>query len=666
MTTADSLTSLAMLKVDLDNQHRTYVDYISPFIVDILNEDKPEIISDSNVADKLRSRFGLQVPTRGVQQILRRMQKKGYLALENGIFVVTSSVPTSTLSRSKIEAERHIESVVLGVIKEAAVHHQEWSPEVATQAITAFLGRFTVDCLRTYVFNTALPTIPEKNSANLYIVSKFVTKAQERRDFAFESFIVLVKGLMYSNALLCPDLESLEKKFQDLTFYLDTPLLLNLLGLQGKDAKRSAEELIELLKKLRGSLAVFSHTITETQQVIGAAASNLNNPRANGKVIEEARRNGFQLSDLIIARDTVDERMRKIGISVKRTPDYVSDYQIDETEFQQALSEEVYYKGESALLNDINSVRSIYVLRQGRQPVRLEDAGVVFVTTNQTFAKAAFHAGRNHNSTREISSVITAYSLANIAWLKSPLEAPTLPLSETMALCYAALEPSPDLFKKYVQEMEKLRDSGQISTRDHEILRLSPLARDELMELTLGDEHALTVSSIKSILENVKVTMLAEQKQTHEAELAALSKQGDEQLSEAQQRELLLSQRASAAEAAADEAARQAEILRVDLTRRQEARNRRYQRIAHKITLGVIWAGIALLLAGALAGSGLVTPSTDASPTTKLVYPSLALIAVLWGVYSWHTGATVKQVARRLEDWLTKKLCDFFEHDGEV
>lgn len=514
MITADTLTSLAMLKVDLDHQHRTYVDYVSPFVVDLLNTDKPEIISDSTVADKRRSRFGLQVPTKGVQHVLRRMQKKGYLALEDGVFVVTSSLPTSTLSSSRAEAIRHIESVVAGVIEEAAVHHQEWSPEVATRAITTFLGRFTVDCLRTYVFNTALPTVPEKNSADLYIVSKFVTKAQERKDVAFESFIVLVKGLMYSNALLCPDLESLEKKFQDLAFYLDTPLLLNLLGLQGKDAKRSADELLALLKKLRGSLAVFSHTITETQQVIGAAASNLNNPRANGKVIEEARRSGLQLSDLIIARDTVDERMRQMGVSVKRTPDYVNDYQIDEAEFHEALAEEIYYKGESALLNDINSVRSIYVLRQGRQPVRLEDAGAVFVTTNQSFAKAAFHAGRNHNSTREISSVITAYSLANIAWLKSPLEAPALPLSETMALCYAALEPSHDLFKKYVQEMDKLRDSGQISPREHEILRLSPSARDELMELTLGDEHALTVSSIKSILANVKATILAEQKQT--------------------------------------------------------------------------------------------------------------------------------------------------------
>lgn len=666
MTTADTLTSLAMLKVDLDHQHRTYVDYVSPFVIDLLNTDRPEIISDSTVADKLKIRFGLQVPTKGVQHVLRRLQRKGYLALEDGVFEVTSSLPTSTLSNSKNEAIRHIDAVVAGVIEEAAVHHHEWSPEVATRAITTFLGRFTVDCLKTYVFNTALPKLPEKNSVDLYIVSKFVTKAQERKDAAFESFIVLVKGLMYSNALLCPDLESLEKKFQDLTFYLDTPLLLNLLGLQGKDAKRAADELIALLKKLRGSIAVFSHTITETQQVIGAAASNINNPRANGKVIEETRRSGLQISDLIIARDTVDERMRKIGIAVKRTPDYESDYQIDEAEFQEALEEEIYYKGESALLNDVNSVRSIYVLRQGRQPVRLEDAGAVFVTTNQKFAKAAFHAGRNHNSTREVSSVITAYSLANIAWLKSPLEAPSLPLSETMALCYAALEPSRDLFKKYVQEMDKLRDSGQISSRDHEILRLSPSARDELMELTLGDEHALTVSSIKSILANAKATILAEQKQMHDAELAALSRQGEQLLTDAQQRELLLSQRAHDAETEAQEVARENEALKGNLKREAEARNRRYQKIAGNITLGVIWAVIALLLFGALAGSGLLAPSPDASSITKFIYPSLALLAVLWGVYSWFTGTTVKQVANQFEDWLTMKLRNFFEPKGEV
>jgi len=645
-----------MLKVDIDQQHRNYVDYLSPFIIDVLNVDSPEIVTDGSVADKLLARFGLKVPTKAVQHVLRRFQRKGYLALEDGIFGITPKLPSSELERTRAQAKAHIDSVIAALIAEANEHNLSWTVEEATRAATSFLGKFTVDCLRSYVFNTALPSVPEKRSVELYVVSKFITKAQERGEPAFESFIVLVKGLMYSNALLCPDLESLEKKFQDVTFYLDTPLLLNLLGLQGRDAKRSADELVALLLKLRGSLAVFSHTIMESQQVLAAAAANLNNPRATGKVIEEARRSGVQLSDLILIRDTVDERLRRISVRPKRTPEYTVDYQIDDKEFESVLAEEVYYKGEAALLNDLNSVRSIYALRTGRQPVRLEDAGAVFVTTNQGFARAAFHAGRNHNSTREVSSVITAYSLANIAWLKSPLEAPTLPLRETMALCYAALEPSRDLFRKYVQEMDRLLEAGQITARDHEILRLSPSAQQELMELTLGDEHALTASSIKSILANARATIVAEQDQTHLAELQALSQVGEAKLSEAQKRENALAERVDAAQAEAKAASEEVARLTRRAEQMKENRLRRAQGVSHRITVALMGLGVATLLLGALAGSGLVSAGSSASRATKVALPTLAALAVLWGVYSWHTGKTVRQLGRAVENALAKRF----------
>ncbi|GFO57266.1 hypothetical protein GMSM_42730 [Geomonas sp. Red276] len=663
--TVQTLTSLAMLKVDLDQQHRNYVDYVSPFVVDVLNADRPEIICDASIADKLLQHFGLKVPTKAVQHVLRRLHRKSYLEMENGVFTVTTKLPTLSLDQTRSKAMVHIEGVLNGLIEEAKAHNLTWSVDEATRAATAFLGMFTVDCLRTYVFNTALPVVPEKKSVEMYVVSKFITKAQARHDAAFESFIILVKGLMYSNALLCPDLESLEKKFQNLTFYLDTPLLLNAMGLQGPDAKRAADELLTLLKKLKGSLSAFTHTVVETQQVISAAAINFTNPRATGRVIEEARRSGVPLSDLILARDSVDERLRAMGITVKRTPDYTVDYQIDEREFEEILASEVFYKGESALLNDLNSIRSIYVLRQGRQPVRLEDSVAVFVTPNERFAKAAFRAGRNHNSTREISSVITAYSLANIAWLKSPVEAPALPLTETLALCYAALEPPADLFKKYVQEMDRLLESGQITPRDHEILRLSPSARDELMELTLGDEAALTVSNIKSILANLKASILSEQKLVHDAEMEALTKQGVEMLTEAQKRENALAERVAAAEAAAARAEEAAATILKESTRKREARRKWCNRLAHVVTLLLMWIVVATLLLGALAGSGFITAASNASTLEKVAYPTLALIAVIWGVYSWHTGATVRQVASKLEENLALCFDSWLDFKGE-
>jgi hypothetical protein len=186
-----------MLKVDLDQQHRNYVDYISPFVIDVLNEERPEIVSDASVADKLLSRFGLRIPTKAVQHVLRRLQRKGYLIPEDGVFVVAASLPNSDISNTRGQAQQHIDGVISALIQEASSHDLSWTTDDAIKAVTSFLSKFTVDCLRTYVFNTALPTIPEKKSVELYVVGRFIAGAQARKEPAFESFIVLVKGLMY-------------------------------------------------------------------------------------------------------------------------------------------------------------------------------------------------------------------------------------------------------------------------------------------------------------------------------------------------------------------------------------------------------------------------------------------------------------------------------------
>ncbi|MFZ2753110.1 MAG: hypothetical protein WAZ48_06640 [Lysobacteraceae bacterium] len=648
MTDTQTLTSLAMLKVDIDTQHRTYVDYLTPFLLDVLNLHKDDIISDTRIADRLLKKYGLQIPTKVVHQALRRLQKKNYLHINDGVFTVSSSLPTSSLSTARAAATTHIDSVLNALVVEALAHKLIWTKEDANKAAVSFLGKFTVDCLRTYVFNTALPDLPPSKSSEQYIVSKFIKNSKERSDPAFESFIVLVKGLMYSNALLCPDLESLEKKFQDVTFYIDTPLVLNLLGLQDEGSKRSAEELIGLLIKLKGTVAVFVHTLQECQNIIGYAFNNIDNSRATSRVLEEIRRSNAKLSDLILARENIDAAVRKHGVKVKNSPEYLHDFQIDEIQLEDSITDSKPNISEAAVLHDINSIRSIFVLRKGRQPVRLEDSGAVFVTLNASLARAAYRIGKDHNSSREVSPAVTAYSLANIAWLKSPVAAPSLPLYETMALSYAALEPSTDLFKKYVLEMDRLLAAGQISTHDHEILRLSPSARNELMELTLGDEQALTASSIKSILSNARTAIVAEQQSTYSQQIAAQLSEAANEVHSLQQRENDALDRAFSAESQYEELNRKLERLSDFSERQHNLRMKRHQQIATAFTRVAILLPILILLFGSLAGASLLTPQANASVLIKTIFPVSALIAVAWGVYSWYTGATVRALENRI------------------
>lgn len=212
-----------------------------------------------------------------------------------------------------------------------------------------------------------------------------------------------------------------------------------------------------------------------------------------------------------------------LKIAVRSTPKYASAFQIDELAFEEALADEVAYFNPRAKEYDINSVRSIYELRKGMSPRTLEKARAVLVTSNSGFARAAFQYGREIEESRVVSSVVTDFSVANIAWLKAPLGAPDLPAKEVLAYCFAAMQSSPQIWQEFVDEAEKLETSGDISAEDHQLLRFNLRARDEMMNLTLGDADALSPEVVRDVLGRVEsairaddIQRLADEKVRHE------------------------------------------------------------------------------------------------------------------------------------------------------
>jgi len=660
-----TLTSLAILKVDIDERHRNYLDYLAQFVLSVLASHRPDFVTDTKVAELLKEDFGLMVPTKAVQHVLRKLARDGHVRKEHEAFYPAANLPEVDIAAKRLVAASQIQRVFDALCKFSLSIQPEapWSDADASKAVLGFLARFTVDCLKSYVFNTALPRVPDTGSKELYIVSRFLQQCHKEDRSLFEDFIVLVKGQMYANALTCPDLESLEKKFDHVSFYLDTPLILSLLGLQGEGLRQAAEELTTLVRDLKGSLGVFSHTLEEARGVLRYAARNFDSPQVTSRILREMRNSGVTLSDLFVYIDQLAERLSSFHIRVKATPEYESDFQIDETTFHNVLEDEIRYQGDHALRNDINSVRSIYVLRRGVSPARLEDAFAVFVTPNPALARVAFEFGKTHNSSKEVSSVITDYSLANVAWLKAPMRRPSLPEKETLALCYAALEPSKVLFRKYVEMMEQLRSTGNISEQDHAILRLSPVAQRELMDVTLGDEKALTGVGLKEVLNRVKESLVDEQKALAAADRAIV----EDQLANAH---LSLEAQAKAHQEAIlrqQELGRMSEeekeMLREDQQSVVLTASRRAKFVSKGMTILLMTAFSAVLLIGAFAGAGLIAKTALTTAMFGELLPVAVGIAVVWGWYSWLTGRTVHGITQQIEyavtlrvfSWLTGK-----------
>ena len=526
MSTA-TLTSLAILKVAVD-QGRNYLDYLRPFILQVLVDHRPDPITNDVVSNHIREQFGLEIPKRTVEIVLKRISRNHAIEKKDHVYQITGDLPDPQITARQIEAKHHIDTVVSGLQQFSQDGAKPISsPEDAVLAVCAFLARFDVTCLRAYLQGTAIPRIEGTHQTDIVLVSEYVQHVQRTAPEQFDSFLILVQGHMLANALMCPDLDNASQTYKKVTFYLDTPLLIQGLGLEGESRQSALYELIDLLSKLESKVAAFSHSRQELHGVLHSAADHLDSPDARAPIVREARKRGTTRSDLLLLAESIDDKLSEAGIVMEDTPRYIEALQIDETVFEQILEDEVSYLNPRAKEYDINSVRSIYAIRGNRLAPSLEKARAVFVTSNTAFARAAWEYGKQHESSQDVSVVISDFSLANMAWLKAPMGALAIPKNQLLALSYAALEPSSELLGKFMTEIDRLESRGDITARDHQLLRSSPLVYSELMHLTLGEDTALTTETVMQTLEYVSKAIRKEESERLTEEQEAHQKTRD-------------------------------------------------------------------------------------------------------------------------------------------
>jgi hypothetical protein len=502
-----------MLKVNVDSG-KDYLEYLRPYVLQILVESPPELIQDVSVAAKIRELCGLEIPHRTVNILLQRLAKEGHLRKAYGVYTIIKDLPSISNSLDRVNAVRDISSIAKNLMRFASQDaNRDITEDEATDCLIAFLSQFSIPCLRSYLRGTALPQVNGHRDWQILLVSQFVSEISSDPE-VFKSFMKLVQGHMLANALLCPDLQSVSKTYTNTTFYLDTPLLVQFLGLEGEQKTQAIGEVIALVQRLDGKFAYFSHTLNELIDVIQGSAGYIESPQGRSQIISEARKSGRTKSDLFLIAQNAQDLLKEAGIHEMPTPPYDKNnfpFQIAEDVFGDVLDDEVNYLNPRAKDYDVKSVRSIYILRRGTSPFFVEKCRAVLVTSNTAFSNAAYEYGKNYEQSREVSTVITDFSLANTAWLKAPQGAPSLPQKEVLAFAYAALRPTPEFWNRVLDEAEKLESVGKISARDHQLLRSSQHVQRELMKLTLGQDEALTEESITTTLRRVTLEIKKEE-----------------------------------------------------------------------------------------------------------------------------------------------------------
>lgn len=635
-----TLVSLAILKTNADKAETDYVDFLSPFVSYVLDKNRQVIISPAEVKKMLLSEFGLDIPSSSIEFILTRLRKAGVLIKEHETLRLADRVEIKDVKAIQSQKNKEIDSILEYLVEFVSKqHHVTWSTADAIDALLNYLSVYSVPCLETFLSSTSLPNLSNTREENTcYLVNSFIRHLHENRLGLMRQLVDLVKGMMFANALLYEDIPNLASKLKDATFYLDTPLLMDLLGFGDDYSKESLVEMVSLVQKLGGIFAIFEHTYVELEAVVASGLASSDNPNIDKSsvLVRSLRSQHRSKSDLKLKADQIDENLRTLNISIKPNVVREDKYQIDEEKLAAMLKKKPGYRHENTLQRDVDSISFVYQLRKGNQVNKIERCRSVLVTTNEKVIRTAYRFGQEESLDGLVPSVISAYALTNLAWLKAPLEKPDLPELEIMSFCYSSLVPSDSFWNSFLKELDRLESMGELAPLDCDLLRTDPKVYRELMDVTVGLEQNITPKTIDEVLNRVT----QEQKEI----LATMEREKQEALAVKDDRIGELEKTVKT-------------LQEIEKDKENEQRSKIHQRAeksGQRVAQVVFVMLCAMVFVGALFSSLILTVWSSLPKYWLIVTLPFGVIGVLGIV----VGVSVKSISAGLETWITKRKED--------
>jgi hypothetical protein len=511
---------LAILKVNAE-RGRGHLDNYLPFIYHCLSRSGAEVASARDVQRDLKQEFGFEVPQGVLQQLFDRAVKDKKLRLENHAYrIEPGTLDDCDLGEEEGRVQRGLRELIFELKKFASDEFElNWDEAKAEQQLMRYVDGFSSKVLSAAVGGRDLPAPHELNEDD-FVVHRFTSRIHDRHVDLFDRLVEVVKGRMLADALYYmpvsePNLPSLEK----VGIYFDGPLLLHVLGYAGAEIQAPYIELVDLLKQQGALLRCFEHCVAEAQEILDAAARKVRTgytaDRFHGDVVAHLIRTGASRAEIELLAERLPNDLLRMGIQPVETPERSVHLQPDEEKLAKQLQDRINYGNSRARDRDLDSLTAIHRLRRGRTFRDLPKCQAIFISHNYGVFRVSSRFFRTSGKSIPLCMYDSAFT--TLVWLYEPHESPQLPRDRVLASAYAALNPKAELWQRFNEAIDRLRDSGQINDEDAHFLRFADEAREALMDHTRGSVDAFTLGSTAEILERSRDAARAD----IEADLAA-------------------------------------------------------------------------------------------------------------------------------------------------
>lgn len=518
------ITSLAILRVNYE-KNRNYLDNFIPFLVECLRLNTNTYVVLDELKEDIEQHFGMSIPYNVLENLLKRLRKKGFIKSEHKTYIKVIDSLDSTQFK-QIQNEMMIKHAqVINKLHEYVKERFQnknliWDKNNVEDAFNKYLREHHYLVIESITNSNAIRSKDNSQFNNNFIIGSFIKKLVDEQDVVLDYIVDVVKGDMIAQALYFSTQNELSKRFKGTGIYFDTTFLVYALGYTGKTREDPCVELIELLKETGAQIYCFRQTLGEITSIIESCIIKIKRgqKKDNFGTLEYFISNNMSAADLEFEIQQLEDKLyRELGIMVKDNPPYTFDHNIDVSGLTEYLKSNILYRSTLALDNDVESINSISRLRNGIKKYQVEECKAIFVTTNTILTYRVNEFFRKDYNGRYIPLSMTDIDLTTILWLKKPSKWPNLPLKRVIADSFASIQPTERQWNEYMIEVEKLKKVKTISEEQYVILKQADTVPLAIMEATLGiEEEIFTKGTIDEIYRLVEERIKMEEKEKNQ------------------------------------------------------------------------------------------------------------------------------------------------------
>jgi hypothetical protein len=373
-----------------------------------------------------------------------------------------------------------------------------------------------------------------------YLVSRFILNVHASNLEQFELLVSATSGCLVAEVVL--DLRhppAHGESLSGLRIAIDSPLILDALGLGLDGAAPYAKQLIKQVRNVGATPCVFDCTTEEIQSVLRAPLQHYERGQELHGPLGRKLRNSFAFAAYLRSViPKIPELIRELGIEafsisgVDRAQRLRFFTEPNEAALASHLGE---YPTDEARLHDARAISDVLRIRSHKKGTSIRESEIVFVTRNSRLARLSkkYLIESSLASEDYLPPCITDRYLAGVLWIVAGGGADSLSRLRLVANCSTAIVPRREIVSRMHKFFEDLNPA--MVTR-FEALMTNERAEHFLMDRAIADASLITPENFEDIYKEIeevaaervteKMTQkIADLQTTHATQIEAITAQ---------------------------------------------------------------------------------------------------------------------------------------------